>query len=186
MNMLFSSRLLKQGYRAALVAALLGVALVFGVAHAPAAHAASQSITQGERCQIVLAKLQPGEQTSRVLSSQCAQGNQQLAAPQSGTLLMTWYVDANYGGRSTNIYGDAGPCDSSGYGISYVNNWTTQNWNDVISSFKVWNNCTWTRAYTNANYGGKCQLYDGNTSYVGARMNDQISSFWITSTLHSC
>lgn len=44
MNTLFSSRLVslaKHWYRGALVAALLGVALVFGVAHAPAAHAAS-------------------------------------------------------------------------------------------------------------------------------------------------
>jgi hypothetical protein len=173
-------------YRVALIAILLTTGVVFSVlSFSPAAHAALHSTAQGERCQIILAKLQSGEQTSRVLSSQCVQGNQQLVAPQSSTLLMTWYKDIHYLGASTRIYGNSGPCDSSGYGIPNLAAWFS-GWNDVISSFKVWNNCNWTRAYTNINYGGLCTRYYGNVPWVGSPMNDKISSFWVTSTRHNC
>lgn len=185
MNTLISSplaRLPKRRYRLGLVV-LLAVVLAFGAfAFAPAAHAASQTAAQAEHCQIVVAKLQPGEQTSRVLSSQCVQGTQPLVAPLGSTLLMSWYKDANYYGASTLIYGYYGPCDSAGYGIAYVGN----AWNDVISSFKVWNNCYYSRAYTNSNYGGTCARYHLNVPWVGSTMNDRISSFWLNSDVHYC
>jgi hypothetical protein len=136
-----------------------------------------------KNCQIVLDKLQPGETTSKVLSSQCTTANQPLVAPAASALLMTWYVNISYGGDSTTIYGKAGPCDSAGYGIGYVGD----AWNDTISSFKVWNNCNYTSAFANKNYGGACQKYNANVPFVGSALNDEISSFWVSSnTFHGC
>lgn len=104
-----------------------------------------------------------------------------IATPQAA-LLMTWYENADYQGASTEIRKGSGGCNSEGYGISYVGN----GWNDRISSFKVWNNCLYTRAYTNANYGGSCKEFYGNIPYVGNDFNDRISSFIVTSVRHKC
>lgn len=96
---------------------------------------------------------------------------------------MTWYKDINYGGDSMDAYGSDGPCDQAGYGYSYI----IPNWNDAISSFKLFNNCFYTRAYTDRDYHGTCQeYYYDNVSYVGSLMNDKISSFRIASDLHYC
>ncbi len=189
MNNLFSFRLFhlsRRGYQGMLIAALCTIVFALSTfSSAPSAHAASQSPAQGKQCQIVLAGLQPGEQTSRVLSSQCTQGNLPLAVPQASTLLMTWYKDISYGGGSTRIYGDSGPCDSSGYGIPNLAAWGSS-WNDFVSSYKVWNNCDWSRAYININYGGACQEEAGNVPWVGSSFNDRISSFWIADDYLSC
>ena len=97
----------------------------------------------------------------------------------SGTLLMTWYADANYGGANTQIVQYSGPCDSTGYGIRYVGD----SWNDKISSFKTFNNCNTVTAYTNSNYGGTAKTWSNpgasgvNVPWVGTDMNDKISSF---------
>ena len=152
----------------------------------PSVHAATQAPATAKHCVMVVDQLHPGERTSRVLSYQCATRNQQLQIPAicigTRTLIMSWYVDANYNGGSTLIYGCGPPCDSAGYGIAYVGD----GWNDRISSFKVWNNCFYTRAYTNINYGGTCQRYHNNVSYVGSTMNDRISSFWVNLDVHYC
>src|SRR5207249_4781821 len=125
-------------------------------------------LAQPSYCRIVIAKLQPGETTSRVLSQQCS--NQPLAisstqtqllmatshmqplqptlplqvgCPLFSTHLMRWWADIQYSGSFTDVCGRSGPCDSSGYGFSYVGD----SWNDRISSFQVFNHCTYTRAY---------------------------------------
>jgi hypothetical protein len=195
MNKLVSSplaRLPKRSYRVGLLG-LLAVALVFGAfSFAPTAHAASQTAARAEHCQIVLAKLQPGETTSRILSQQCstqpvATSNERppvirADCPFGSTHLMRWWADIYYSGAYTDICGWSGPCDSSGYGISYVGN----AWNDRISSFQVFNHCYYTRAYVNANYGGDCRAYAGDTDWVGSYMNDKISSFRIASAQYHC
>jgi hypothetical protein len=142
------------------------------------AHAAAATHTQ---CQILLAKIRPGERTSRVLSHRCVTGEQSLAAPAGSTQLMTWWEDANFQGDSTKIYGDSGPCDADGYGISWVGIF----WNDRISSFETWNNCNYTSAFWDRDYGHPCQNYtDYEVSYVGDNMNDNISSFFIANGRH--
>ncbi len=50
---------------------------------------------------------------------------------------MTWYDDTNFGGANTEIRGDDGPCDWSGYGITDVDSWASS-WSTRISSFKTW------------------------------------------------
>lgn len=172
---------LKQAISVFFVLCLLFVATL---SLAPSASASSsQAGGVGKRCQIVLDKLQPGERSSQVLSSQCVEGDQALVAPLGRTILMTWYRDINYGGGSTDVYGWDGPCDWIGYGFEYVGAF----WDDTITSFKLYNNCFYTRAYTNRGYQGTCQeYYYDNISYVGSLMNDKISSFRIASDLHYC
>jgi len=184
MNRLLSSRLIllsKRGYQGVLVTALC--IMVFALStffSAPSAHAASITTTPTEQCQVLIAPLQPGKQTSSVLSSQCVQGNQQLVAPLASTLLITLYKDKAYGGASTRIYGNGPACDSSGYGIP---NLAAGGWNDSVSSYKVWNNCNFSQIYSNSNYGGVCEYNYGNVPWVGSLLNDQISSIWVASEL---
>jgi hypothetical protein len=76
-----------------------------------------------------------------------------------------------------------GPCDSAGYGIHQFDSF----WNDRVSSFKVWNNCNYTRGYLNKDYGGTpCGRWYGNVDWVGWTFNDKLSSFWVASTSHGC
>jgi hypothetical protein len=142
-------------------------------------------------CRIVLEKIRPGESESRVYSNDCYGSQQEMLAarkiePHASTLLMTWYVDANYGGASTYIEGHDGPCDRDGYGIRNVNGWAW-GWNDVISSFKSWNHCNVTWGYTDINYGGLSNKWRNpfgvnavealDVPFVGVPENDKISSF---------
>lgn len=147
-------------------------------------------------CRINVAPLQPGETTSRTLSRQCSNLSLDVANPDRQLLmvqpllgctfgythLMRWWADIQYTGEADDLCGHSGPCDSTGYGISYVGD----HWNDKISSFQVFNNCTYTRAYWNKNYGGFCEAYQGDTSWVGSLINDEISSFRIASDKHTC
>ncbi|MBA2395244.1 MAG: hypothetical protein H0V70_21155 [Ktedonobacteraceae bacterium] len=151
----------------------------FATTFARPAHAA----TQAEHCLVVLEALHAGESTSRVLSQQCTQGDQQRVTPNiCFTHLMRWWADANHRGAFTDVCGQYGKCDSAGYGFNYVGS----AWNDRISSFQVFNNCTYTRAYENANYSGICQAYNGDIDNVGSALNDHISSFRIASAQYHC
>jgi hypothetical protein len=143
----------------------------------------------GPFCRITLAKLEPGETQSRVLSYTCAASAGELEnasiVPAASVLLMTWYQDIGFGGPSTQLFGSAGPCDAEGYGFANVG----AAWNDRISSFKAFNNCNRAVAFTNINFGGTSATYVnaggvGHTpalsvSFVGTAMNDKISSFLI-------
>jgi hypothetical protein len=184
MNRFFSSRLIllpKRGYQVVRVTALCTIVFALSAFFsAPSAQAASTVTTPTEQCQVVLDALQPDEPTSSVLSSHCVQGNQQLVAPQTSTLLMTLYKDKAYGGGSTRIYGNGPACDSSGYGIPNLSAWGSS-WNDSVSSYKVWNNCNWSEIYSNINYGGVCEYNHGNVPWVGSLLNDQISSIRVAS-----
>lgn len=167
-----------------LLAALLSTTFTPTATRPASAQAALPPPPAGQECVAVVAPLRPGERVSEVESYQCASKDHPLAEPAGRTLIMTWYNDDQYrgGGGSTRVYGRYGPCDSEGYGINYVG----KDWNDKITSFKVWNRCTYTRAYTDANYGGKCQAYVGNVPNVGRTLNDHISSFWVAASRKAC
>jgi hypothetical protein len=150
---------------------------------------------QEPRCVLFLESLKPDQQQSKIVSIKCAPEGETLHAAASGTLLMTWYEDANFGGWSTQIRGNDGPCDSAGYGIpNLANDFIVGGplqepfpgfWNDRISSFKAWNRCTTVDAYSDSNWGGNQRRWSDPNSfgiavnYVGDVLNDQISSFWI-------
>lgn len=162
---------------AVVVAAVTG--LVMPVAPSPAL--AAPKGNESPYCAMVIEKLKPGERTSKVVhEATCgadrAAVKSQLGLAASGTLLMTWCENINcYLGWGTDIYGNDGPCDGQGYGISYVG-W---GFNDAISAFLVYNSCDNTWAFDHENYGGDMQSYYGNVMWVGYYMNDRISSFKI-------
>ncbi|WP_246281592.1 hypothetical protein [Fodinicola acaciae] len=161
--------------RRLLSAAVAGIcALSANAAMAAPAHAAGH----GAYCSVTIAPIKAGEAASRVRSYVCADspGRLRAAAADGGkTLIMTLYNQVNYGPGSTEIRADGGPCDSTGYGIASIG-WP---WNEVISSFRVWNNCHTTEAYSSDNYGGTSKMYFGDVPNVGPDMNDKIHSFRI-------
>ncbi|WP_163507513.1 hypothetical protein [Fodinicola acaciae] len=138
---------------------------------------ASASTTATKHCTIVLAPIAAGESTSKVVSRECSASP--ATAKDTRILIMTWYKDDNYNGDSTDIRAQgSAPCDGQGYGISDVSAGPFGfTWGNAISSFKVWNDCYTTTAYTGTNYGGRSQTYNGNVANVGPAMNDQINSF---------
>lgn len=87
-----------------------------------------------EYCAILVGKTPNGATTSPVLARACSQESprqalEEMEAKAERTLpaqvyksldrvrLMTWFEDANYGGNTTEIYGDDGPCDTGGYRV---------------------------------------------------------------------
>ncbi|KAB2352314.1 peptidase inhibitor family I36 protein [Actinomadura rudentiformis] len=131
----------------------------------------------GMHCRVVLDRVQPGEEASRVTSRTCSTDRAELGI-NAKTLLMTWYEHSNYNGWSTYVEGDWGPCDRVGYKILDTGN----TWRNMISSFKVWNSCDNVHAYQETNLKGTNMWYHGNRSYVGDTMNDKIRSIWIQSS----
>ncbi|MGW3139919.1 hypothetical protein [Streptomyces sp. NPDC001139] len=170
------SQRLRRG-RVTAITAVTASVLALPVTYSSAATTADTHTTQ--RCVIVLDKLQPGQTSSRILSHTCTTGAKSTQAQPSSvqsTLLMTWYADANEGGASTQIRGGSGGCDASGYGIAYVGD----DWNDRISSYKLFGTCNTVDAYDNRDYGSEiyyCGRCTGDNIPWAA--NDRISSMWI-------
>jgi hypothetical protein len=161
----------------ALVCGLLVSVLTATGARADTLAASGDRPTAERHCRVVLDRLQAGEQFSRVLSRTCADRPEGLHI-NAGTLLITWYEHADFGGASTYVEGQYGPCDREGYGIRDVG-WL---WENNISSYKLWNNCYHARLYTALNYGGSAHLKDGTViNYVGNELNDNIRSLQIWS-----
>jgi hypothetical protein len=96
-------------------------------------------------------------------------------------LLITLYADAEYGGDSYSLYGGSG-CDASGYTFGSM----PAGWNDRVSSFRVFNNCTYTRLYVDAGPSGGCIQYTGDTPHVGTYINDKASALRLASASHYC
>lgn len=180
--------------RRTLVAGLLATVVALGVvSYAPLAHAASRSSAQAKVCTLVVASLRPGG-SSDVRSNTCVTTAGDIVSDPfvitpdtacSGTyntLIMTWWVNANYGGTVAHVCSRIGGCALTPIPVSFNINYVGNAMNDAISSFKFWNNCDEAIAYVNADLKGASQDYVGNTSYVGSRMNDQISSFHIDET----
>ena len=153
----------------AVAASLIGL-----VGLAPPASASEKS--QGKYCTVVVERVKPGEKASRVKSRTCSDDNSTATRRSAGTLLMTWYQHARFGGDMTHVYGDYGPCDGSGYlldtGLSRY----------MISSFETYNNCDGQQAVLND--GRTTFYYYGSaTPYVGDRANDDIAYFKVWDAL---
>ncbi|MER6442373.1 hypothetical protein ABT275_39575 [Streptomyces sp. NPDC001185] len=165
--------------RATAAAAVTATLLALTGANSSTASAATAGTREARNCVIVLDRLQPGETSSRVLSRTCTTDTGSAQAQPSSiqsTLLMTWYADANQSGASTQIRGSSGGCDASGYGIAYVGD----DWNDRISSYKLFGTCNTVDAYDTSNYGNEiyfCGICSADNIPWSA--NDRISSMWI-------
>jgi hypothetical protein len=94
----------------------------------------------------------------------------------AGTLLMSWYRDADYDGDTVDLRSTEGPCDAAGYGVSDIGEYLGWAWNDSVSSFRTFGNCTVVQSFANNNYGGDFHTFIGDTPYVGDDWNDRISS----------
>ncbi|MDF5758891.1 hypothetical protein [Spongiactinospora sp. TRM90649] len=80
-------------------------------------------------------------------------------------------------GRPPRAGGPPGghPCDRQGYGFrdTGAGGW---DWRYIISSFKTYNTCFFTKAYTAENCGGTLKIFYGDVPDVGPEVNDNIRS----------
>jgi hypothetical protein len=142
-----------------------------------------------QHCAFLIGKIPPGETESPILARECADTEEELdrgALSIGGTLLMTWYSNADYGGKSTRIEGHGGPCDEEGYGIG---NLADPAWRNSLSSLKGWNKCNRIEVFLEPSYKGKHRFWEDldrvndaptvQVHYVGAEFNDKIRSFLI-------
>jgi len=156
-------------------AATLAVAASFiglvGLAPPVSASQAPQT-PEGKYCTVVVEPVKPGEKASRVKSRTCSDDRATAAAARDSarTPLMAWYEHANYGGGSTIVYGDYGPCDGEGYVLN------TGLWRLSISSFRTFSNCDGQQAALNDGIT-IIDYYGYDTPYVGDRANDDIGAF---------
>ena len=115
--------------------------------------------------------------------------------PNTSNILIVFYENSNYGGKDLTILTSGSQCI---YGVSY--GWTSMpvyqysgpfgttynfNWNDKVSSFRPYYNCELVELFSDNNYTGARQCFQGDTSYVGDVMNDRTSS-WGSHYTWSC
>lgn len=121
-----------------------------------------------------------------VLEERCVRSNRPPAIPKGRILLLRIYDGSNFGGDSTSFIDSAGAgvywCDAEGFSINYVGN----AWNDRTSSFRTYSRCNHVTAYWDANRRGICRSYYRDQSYVGTLMDNDISSFRLSSNLNFC
>ncbi|MGW3942547.1 hypothetical protein [Streptomyces phaeochromogenes] len=158
------------------MAATLSVAASFIGLVGLAPQASASAASDGTHCSVVVERVKPGEKFSRVKSRTCSDTGTAAVNRSGRTLLMTWYEHAEYGGASTDVYGDYGPCDADGYVLS------TGTWWRSISSFITYNSCDGQQAVLND--GQNAVYYYGfGTPNVGARANDNIGWFKVWDAL---
>lgn len=159
---------------ASMVTTALATPSVAAPAEAASSARAADTRPTDKYCTIVVEPVKTGEKFSRVKSRTCSDDRATAAAARNSarTPLMSWYEHANYGGGSTMVFGDYGPCDLSGYKLD------TGLWSRSISSFRTYSSCNFQSAYR---YDGDCcATYWGyDTPYVGDWANDRIGSFQI-------
>jgi len=97
-------------------------------------------------------------------------------AARSGTLLMTWYLDPEYGGDSTDVRSPEGTCDAVGHGVSDIGGFLGRHWNDAIASFRTYGDCAVVEGFAGNNYGGDFRTWVGDTPYVGDDWDHRVSS----------
>lgn len=146
----------------------VAASLVGLVGFSPSASASSSGSSEGTYCSVVVERVKPGEKVSRVKSRTCSDDRTTATTSSSaGTLLITWYQHAGYGGGMTHVYGDYGPCDRSGYVLD------TGMSRYTISSFETYNSCDGQMAVLNDD-PNPVYYYGYATQYVGDRANDNI------------
>ena len=170
--------------RIATAAILLGLGLVsHGVTATPGLAATDQGAQTAEvaiHCNSYAEPVSPGSKELKITSRSCATDPAKL--PPAPSSINTWYTlvtvyeHVDYGGSSDTISGQYGSCDSSGYGISNVNQ-------DVsgISSYRLYGTCTVSEKCTGYSFSGTCSelIWGQSQPYVGATYNDNLRSLWV-------
>lgn len=125
-------------------------------------------------CVTVVDKIPGQHGISRVVSNQCSSSLAPLAVPADKVLLVTFYGDINYGGSHDDVYGDSGPCDSSGYGLSDLGDVIDDV--DGISSYIIGNDCNSQQYWTDTDYDGDSTTNANDCPWVGETWNDNLYS----------
>lgn len=145
--------------RKILVAVLLATVVAVGVAsYAPLAHAASRStVTKAAHTVSVVPDL--------------------VGCYPGVTLVITLWSNANYGGTKEQL------CTTElGCTADLVIHDLGSYWDKNVSSFKTWNDCTVTVAFSKPSFAGNSKTYGPEVPYVGNLMNDNISSLELCPT----
>lgn len=134
-------------------------------------------------CGVLLAKVRPGETSSKVLKEACSSSQAGMAKAlgvQEDVILLSLFKDADFQGDAKNWLGADGPCDSAGYAIPNLH--TTLPWNSFDDSISSWYQgtafCNYVNFWSDPYYSGKHVAWPHYTSvsYVGDYINDQTSS----------
>jgi len=136
-------------------------------------HAAEALSSKDQHCVLVVEKVEPGEDASRVVESKCGTDAELRSMVAARARIMIWYSDKNHKGSWTEVFGKDGPCDRAGYTIS-----TDVIWQNRISSYRVDSNCWNSRIW---NLGNTAQDFAGHVPYVGNGYNDQVTKFKVWS-----
>jgi hypothetical protein len=141
-------------------------------------------------CVIVVGKAPMGNH-SPVRSKTCStdpDARSLKAAAARTVLLMEWLENANNRPPSlTRIHGDDGDCDSAGYRMRVRKTGHPTFWDNRISGFNSYSWCNVVTGYDLITFKGDRETWNGTSNlcgcvlvgWVGHRMNDRISSFWI-------
>jgi hypothetical protein len=142
-------------------------------------------------CITVIAKINPPQPASRVVSRTCSTQHApdsvlpkgvKVAATESE--LVTFYQNEDYTGNSNSVYGKNGICDGNGYGLSDL---TYENQVVVggISSYKTHSEC-WGQQYWDHTTGWDpwttpCKTFTDTweVPFVGAQCNDDLLSMYV-------
>ncbi|WP_242893129.1 hypothetical protein [Actinomadura litoris] len=134
---------------------------------ATALAAAPSAAAPGQRsCSVLI------DRHGHTLQTVCATGDRAPALRGTGTAslsrtkLMTWFSDAQLHGDHTDIYGNAGDCDSSGYSV-VPDSWWQRNMSSIMSH----NHCNTARLI---NHAGDATVRNLSTSFGGTPWNDSV------------
>src|SRR5512139_983469 len=113
---------------------------------------------------------------AKMLRAASKNSSKSTVKPLADDLLMIWYSDADYGGASTTIYGDEGPCDSAGYRL-HTGNSALGIWGRLLSSARGAGSCNTARFSNRA--GTASQTFGLPVSYLGSLLNDNVGAIWV-------
>lgn len=89
---------------------------------------------------------------------------------------MRFYPDGGYQGDPEEVYGDDGPCDATGYGLSD----TSDILDGEISSYTLHSSCYEHDLFTETDYEGTAStLLYGSQTQVPSTWNDNLNSMWL-------
>jgi hypothetical protein len=183
--------LLRSALLAVVLLALPATALAAtGSSNAKSTSNAVGAATSTQYCVTVIAKVNPPQPASRVVSRTCSSEHaansvlpEGVEVPATENALVTFFQNEGFSGNSDTIYGESGPCDGNGYGISdltYENVWVIGG----ISSYETHSNC-WGQQYWNHTTGWdpwttpcKTFINTWQVSFVGAQCNDDLLSMY--------
>lgn len=160
------------------VVSIVSLALsVVGVASAaPPSSGPVPEPAQKQYCTTVLDR-DPLTKETFVVSRECSPDKNSpiLAAPTSAVALITFFEDAGWIGYHDSVWGNDGPCDSTGYGMSDL---IAMNLNVAgISSYYYFNECDAQRYYYLSYYGGTASpVRYGDRYFVEDPWNDHLYS----------